>query len=498
MTTFLALWRSSIRYLMIPVLCGLGVLALLGIFGSRWFRHQELRVAMRHEVEAAANVFDRFFTPIRKNFDLLVELGSSGILDLQDSRHLDPMIAALMRSQMPHVHQVIIVGGDGSFYVFPQDATTETPANEALAGRAEGDHLEQRRWYEAALATSGSDRIYWTPLYTFETTGLPGITGAISYHVAGTENRAFVVAMKIRLVELRAMIQDLGVDEDSRILMMTDNGVQDFDPLMDGNSVPASQGRVELDSATMLRSADAPLRLRTDHGIWWIAARQSTATKVPTHILLITAEASLLERSGTFFRLLLLSYLFALAVVAFAVIMILRRSRRKLESLAALERHTQDSEEQIRALIRSGETDRLEFKSSLRWNLKANRADKNIELACLKTMVAFMNTEGGTLLVGVTDEGEVAGIEADMFPNEDKFLLHFNNLIKEHIGLEFSEFIAFSIKRFESGSVLVVDCGRSSHPVFLRHGSEEEFYIRVGPGSRKLPTSKVLDYARTR
>jgi len=175
-----------------------------------------------------------------------------------------------------------------------------------------------------------------------------------------------------------------------------------------------------------------------------------------------------------------------------------RRSGRTLESLARLPRHNDDSEDEIKTLIRAGENDALEFKSTLRWNLKANRADKNIELACLKTMVAFMNTEGGTLLVGVTDEGAITGIEADNFPNEDKFLLHFNNLVKEHIGLELAELISFGLKRIDDQSILVVDCGRSSAPVFLRHGSEEEFYVRVGPGSRKLPTSKVLDYVRAR
>jgi hypothetical protein len=76
--------------------------------------------------------------------------------------------------------------------------------------------------------------------------------------------------------------------------------------------------------------------------------------------------------------------------------------------------------------------------------------------------------------------------------------LHFNNLIKEHIGLEHSGLIAFAVRPVGEKAILVVDCQTSLEPVFCKQGDEENFYVRVGPGSRKLPTSKVLDYIKTR
>jgi CheY-like chemotaxis protein len=154
--------------------------------------------------------------------------------------------------------------------------------------------------------------------------------------------------------------------------------------------------------------------------------------------------------------------------------------------------------ERIESLISSGESDRVEFKSTLRWNLKTDAADKRIEKAWLKSVVAFLNTNGGLLLVGVEDDGSILGIDADQFANEDKYLLHVNNRIKQHIGLEYAGFIRFQLVPVEHENVLIVECQPSPSPVFLKMGNDEDFYIRIGPGSRKLTTSEVLSYVTNR
>ena len=73
-------------------------------------------------------------------------------------------------------------------------------------------------------------------------------------------------------------------------------------------------------------------------------------------------------------------------------------------------------------LIRQRESKTLEFKSTLRWNLKEDlKDDKRITHAALKTIAAFLNTEGGDLLLGVADDGTIMGIEHDRLENDDKF-----------------------------------------------------------------------------
>ncbi len=146
-------------------------------------------------------------------------------------------------------------------------------------------------------------------------------------------------------------------------------------------------------------------------------------------------------------------------------------------------------------LITQGENDKLEFKSTMRWNIIADKADKAIEVSALKTLVAFLNSEGGTLLVGVKDDGSILGIEKDQFLNEDKFLLHFASLINDRIGKQYIEHIQWGLKEIGEKKILRVDCKPSSTPAFLK-GNGEEFYVRNGPSSILLSTSEVLEYSK--
>jgi len=155
-------------------------------------------------------------------------------------------------------------------------------------------------------------------------------------------------------------------------------------------------------------------------------------------------------------------------------------------------------EEKVHKLIKSGESEKLEFKSTLRKNLHTGQIDKKIEMATLKTMVAHMNSNGGTLLVGVSDSGEIIGVEKEEFANKDKLALHFTNLIKWHIGDEYMPFINFNIMEIEDKYLLKVDCRESDKPVFLKTEGAEEFFIRNGPSSTKLDGSQLIDYANRR
>ena len=147
-------------------------------------------------------------------------------------------------------------------------------------------------------------------------------------------------------------------------------------------------------------------------------------------------------------------------------------------------------------MIATGENAKLEFKSTLRWNVIAKRNDKAIEHSVLKTVVAFLNTEGGTLLVGVEDDSNVLGIEPDQFANEDKYLLHFANLVNDRIGKHYADSIHWDLKPVDDKKILRVDCEPSSTPVFLKDGASEEFYIRNGPSTIQLSTSEVLEYSK--
>lgn len=152
----------------------------------------------------------------------------------------------------------------------------------------------------------------------------------------------------------------------------------------------------------------------------------------------------------------------------------------------------------IRKLIARGEGPTLEFKSTVRMNLKSGKSGKEIELAWLKGATAFMNTDGGTLLIGVRDDGEILGLQPDGFENEDRCRLHLKNLVNQHIGAELSPLIRFEVGTVDEKAIAVVQCERSPKPVFLKAKNRELFYVRSGPSSVELSSREVLDYVARR
>jgi len=152
------------------------------------------------------------------------------------------------------------------------------------------------------------------------------------------------------------------------------------------------------------------------------------------------------------------------------------------------------SEEDLCELASAGESDTVEFKSTLRCNLHTGKADKKMENACLKTVAAFLNSAGGVLLVGVNDDGIALGLSSDNFINEDKQLLHFNSLIKAHLGVEYSQFIRAGMKDLNDERILMIESMASPRPVFFSRDNEEIFYIRAGNATQQLKPSEVLAY----
>lgn len=158
-----------------------------------------------------------------------------------------------------------------------------------------------------------------------------------------------------------------------------------------------------------------------------------------------------------------------------------------------------DSPEEILNLIKKGENERTEFKSTLRVNLHTNELDRRLEFSVLKTITAFLNSNGGTLLIGVSNKGQIIGIERDRFEDNDKFNLHLMNLIKGKIGKKYLSFISFEESTIEGKTILRIDCKKSDNQVFLRPTpQDEEFYIRAGPSTIQISGSELIGYVEQR
>ena len=118
-------------------------------------------------------------------------------------------------------------------------------------------------------------------------------------------------------------------------------------------------------------------------------------------------------------------------------------------------------------------------------DVKSGEREKYIEKAALKTVAAFLNSEGGSLLIGVSDNKEVIGVESELkkfYRTQDKFLLHFKNLIKSGIGPEFYDFIDYKLVDVNGHMILLVRCDPSESPCWFegKEFSSERTLPQIG------------------
>ena len=150
-------------------------------------------------------------------------------------------------------------------------------------------------------------------------------------------------------------------------------------------------------------------------------------------------------------------------------------------------------------LIQEGESDTLEFKSTLQWSVKEDCQDDRLKVAVLKTIVAFLNSQGGTLLIGVEDDGNIFGLEKDLSllskKNVDEFQQRLVRLILDNIGSYFiNKYIKIRFENLEGKEICIVDVKRALKKAFLKTDKGLEFYIRLGNTSQKLTIPEIYDH----
>lgn len=158
-------------------------------------------------------------------------------------------------------------------------------------------------------------------------------------------------------------------------------------------------------------------------------------------------------------------------------------------------------------LIAEGESDELEFKSSLRWNYQTEQNDKKLETVVLKSISAFSNCKGGTLIIGVDDDGEVLGLDHDyrsLNGSKDEFELHLRNLINKTFGKVFAATeIDITFPAINETEICKINISKGNKPLYLEitnnNGQKfERFYVRSGNTSQDLALSEISEYIKSR
>ena len=183
--------------------------------------------------------------------------------------------------------------------------------------------------------------------------------------------------------------------------------------------------------------------------------------------------------------------LVGLALVQMVIIVsILTRAGRQMASSL--------NELNVRQLIRTGEHEKLEFKTTMRWDMKRNQVNKELERSIMKTITAFLSSQGGQLLIGVDDGRGVVGVTPDLSSlakkNEDGFENHFNNVFSTMIGPEFRHHVKLSFHEVGGENVCLVSVERAHRPAYLKNGHGEDFFIRTGNATTPLKMSQAAAY----
>lgn len=149
-------------------------------------------------------------------------------------------------------------------------------------------------------------------------------------------------------------------------------------------------------------------------------------------------------------------------------------------------------------IIQKGESDFTEFKSSLRWDYRQNQINKKLEYVVIKTISAFLNSEGGRLIIGIDDNSKILGLTNDYKTfskkSKDGFLLKMDQLISLFFGGEFHQFLSVSIEQIDNKDICIVEISKSNIPVYIKSNGKEEFYIRASASSQPLGLRESNDY----
>ncbi len=162
----------------------------------------------------------------------------------------------------------------------------------------------------------------------------------------------------------------------------------------------------------------------------------------------------------------------------------------------------------LEEVIESGEHGFLEFKSTMRWNLREARQDKKMEEIILKSIAAFNNSEGGKLLIGVADKGDILGLQDDYNTlkegNKDHFELHLRNIVNNAYGKDFATtHMKVNFPIIEESEICEIDIKAGNKPLFLevsnKNGQKlKKFFVRSGNSSQDLDIAETAEYVKRR
>jgi hypothetical protein len=156
----------------------------------------------------------------------------------------------------------------------------------------------------------------------------------------------------------------------------------------------------------------------------------------------------------------------------------------------------------VAKLISHGESSTLEFKSAFRWDIKQSKVNKQLVFVIVKSIAGFMNNIGGTLLIGVDDDGRIIGLEKDYQnlkkPDRDGFEQSIFTAISTNLGTDLSNYVHVIFHTIDSNDICRLIIMPAPRPVFIKQEGSTKFYIRTGTSTRELNIEEAIKFIANR
>ncbi len=152
----------------------------------------------------------------------------------------------------------------------------------------------------------------------------------------------------------------------------------------------------------------------------------------------------------------------------------------------------------IVGIIAQGEGPRIEFKSSFRWDYQQSKINRALETVVLKTIAGFMNSNGGSLLVGVADDKQIVGLKKDYQTlkksDRDGFEQTLITSISINFGTNLCRNIHIIFHTIGNEDICRLIVTTSERPVYLKHEGKLKLFMRTGGGTRELNIQESVEY----
>lgn len=184
------------------------------------------------------------------------------------------------------------------------------------------------------------------------------------------------------------------------------------------------------------------------------------------------------------------------------------------------------ADETFQDLIRGGENEFVEFKSSALWSKTLSREEiaasdsKDVhkfgkdtsKVMIAKTIAGFLNTEGGNLVIGIQENkgsapNEIIGIESEYPKLRDPCADGYRRMLIDEIIRKFlpseifhhlSTYIRIHFMKTEDHFLCWLEIRKADDGVFLKIQDDEYFFIRIDSETRQIADKALVDYCRKR